>query len=137
MNWLEIYHVMMMKELYDISVLFLRFLRDLEKWSWLGKIGENEGKLGKKAELISAIIHYYDDISFVHGDVNYNSNEFSLARNNRDCYRFNNFGKTLADFCKSRDMHIINGRLFDDTCGNYTCLSNDGKSVVDYFIICI
>ena len=51
MNWLEIYHVMMMKELYDISVLFLRFLRDLEKWSWLGKIGENEGKLGKKAEL--------------------------------------------------------------------------------------
>ena len=31
-------------------------------------------------------------------------------------------------------MHIINGRLFDDTCGNYTCLSNDGKSVVDYFI---
>ena len=58
MNWLEIYHVMMMKELYDISVLFLRFLRDLEKWSWLGKIGENEGKLGKNAELISAIIHY-------------------------------------------------------------------------------
>ena len=79
---------------------------------------------------------YDDDISFVHGDVNYNSNEFSLARNNRDYYRFNNFGKTLADFCKSRDMHIINGRLFDDTCGNYTCLSNDGKSVVDYFITC-
>ena len=27
MNWLEIYHVMMMKELYDISVLFKMFKR--------------------------------------------------------------------------------------------------------------
>ena len=27
MNWLEIYHVMMMKELYDISVLFKIFKR--------------------------------------------------------------------------------------------------------------
>ena len=41
MNWLEIYHVMMMKELYDISVLFLRFLRNLEKWSWIEKISKN------------------------------------------------------------------------------------------------
>ena len=65
MNWLEIYHVMMMKELYDIStcqktcqktcyiyifffkyVVFLRFLRDLEKWSWILSLRKNEGKLG-------------------------------------------------------------------------------------------
>ena len=45
MNWLEIYHVMMMmKELYDISVLFLRCLRNFEKWSWIEKIGKNEVK---------------------------------------------------------------------------------------------
>ena len=58
MNWLEIYHVMMMKELYDISVLFLRCLRNFEKWSWLGKIRKNRGKLGKKPEPESAVIHY-------------------------------------------------------------------------------
>ena len=58
MNWLEIYHVMMMKELYDISVLFLRFLRDLEKWSKVEKIRKNEGKWGKKAELEYPNIHY-------------------------------------------------------------------------------
>ena len=48
MNWLEIYHVMMMKELYDISVMFffLRFLRDLEKWSWILILRKNEGKMG-------------------------------------------------------------------------------------------
>ena len=68
MNWLEIYHVMMMKELYDISfkyVVFLRFLRDLEKWSWLGKIGKNEEKWGKKLVLESPFIHYSLVISSV------------------------------------------------------------------------
>ena len=44
MNWLEIYHVMMMKELYDISVLFLRCLREFEKWSWIEKIRKNRQK---------------------------------------------------------------------------------------------
>ena len=58
MNWLEIYHVMMMKELYDISVLFLRFLRDLKKWSWLEKIGKNWEKWGKMAVPESPNIHY-------------------------------------------------------------------------------
>ena len=60
MNWLEIYHVMMMKELYDISVLFLRCLRNLKKWSWLGKIGKNGVKNGvKKSVPKSANIHYW------------------------------------------------------------------------------
>ena len=43
MNWLEIYHVMM-KELYDISVLFLRCLRNFEKWSWILILRKNEEK---------------------------------------------------------------------------------------------
>ena len=58
MNWLEIYHVMMMKELYDISVLFLRFLRDLKKWSWIEKIGKNEEKLAKMAAPESPVSYY-------------------------------------------------------------------------------
>ena len=40
----------MMKELYDISVLFLRFLRDFEKWSWILSLRKNEEKLGKIGE---------------------------------------------------------------------------------------
>ena len=46
MNWLEIYHVMMM-ELYDISVLFLRCLREFEKWSWILILRKNEEKMRK------------------------------------------------------------------------------------------
>ena len=68
------------------------------------------------------------------GDVDYSADSFDMPRNKKDCYRFNNFGKSLTDFCRSHDMHIMNGRLFDDNEGNYTCLSNDGRSVVDYFI---
>ena len=56
MNWL-IYHVMM-KELYDISVLFLRFLREFEKWYLILILRKNEEKLGKMAALESANIYY-------------------------------------------------------------------------------
>ena len=37
----------------------LRCLRDFEKWSWLGKMGKNEEKWGKKLGLESPFIHYY------------------------------------------------------------------------------
>ena len=50
----------MMKELYDISkCVFLRCLREFEKWSWLGKIGKNEEKWGKKLVPESPIYIYY------------------------------------------------------------------------------
>ena len=49
---------MMMKESYDISVLFLRCLREFEKWSKVEKIGKNEEKLGKIADPKSPNIHY-------------------------------------------------------------------------------
>ena len=48
----------MMKELYDITVLFLRCLREFEKWSWIEKIRKNEGKSGKMAVPEPAIIYY-------------------------------------------------------------------------------
>ena len=47
---------MMMKELYYISkCVFLRCLRDFEKWSWFGKNGE---KWGKKAVPDPTLLHY-------------------------------------------------------------------------------
>ena len=49
---------MMMKELYDITVLFLRCLREFEKWSWILNLRKNEEKSGKIAAPESANIHY-------------------------------------------------------------------------------
>ena len=40
----------MMKELYDITVLFLRCLRKFEKWSWILILRKNEGKMRKNEE---------------------------------------------------------------------------------------
>ena len=31
-------------------------------------------------------------------------------------------------------MHTLNGRLFNDTEGNFTCIANEGASIVDYMI---
>ena len=48
-----------MKGLYDIfKYVFLRFLREFEKWSLLGKIGKNEEKMRKMSVPESPIIHY-------------------------------------------------------------------------------
>ena len=33
------------------------------------------------------------------------------------------------------DIHIMNGRLFDDSEGNFICFANNGASVVDYILI--
>ena len=49
---------MMMKELYDITVLFLRCLRNFEKWSWILILRKNEEKSGKKPEPESPYIYY-------------------------------------------------------------------------------
>ena len=48
----------MMKELYDITVLFLRCLRNLKKWSKVEKIRKNGGKWAKIAVPESPFIHY-------------------------------------------------------------------------------
>ena len=50
---------MMMKELYDISLLFfLRCLREFEKWSKVEKMRKNRQKMRKMAAPESPNIHY-------------------------------------------------------------------------------
>ena len=36
--------------------------------------------------------------------------------------------------CCENDIHMLNGRLYDDVDGNITCISNEGKRFVDYVI---
>ena len=50
MNWLEISYDDDEGVLYDISMLFLRCLRNFEKWSWILILRKNEGKSGKIGE---------------------------------------------------------------------------------------
>ena len=77
----------------------------------------------------------HDDISFVFNDSNtdYPSDMFNLDRSSKD-KKINKFGLSLIEMCCTYDIHIINGRLFNDKVGNFTCFSNNGKSVVDCMI---
>lgn len=44
----------------------------------------------------------------------------------------NNNGRRLIEFCKSLDVHIVNGRIGDDyRCGRFTCADS---SLIDYAI---
>ena len=58
MNWLEIYHVMMMKELYDISMLFKMF----KKFEKVVQGWKNWEKWAKIAVPESPFIHYYQQL---------------------------------------------------------------------------
>ena len=75
-----------------------------------------------------------DDLQYVFGDTDYERDYFDIPRRNKDIETFNQFGQSLVDLCCTFNVHIINGRLYDDTDGNYTCTANDSTSVVDYNI---
>jgi exonuclease III len=40
----------------------------------------------------------------------------------------------FLDLCTSAGLFILNGRTLVDISGEYTCLSNKGFSIVDYFL---
>ena len=75
-----------------------------------------------------------DDLDFVFGETDYPSDIFNLNRNTKDLQAYNKFGLSLVDLCCEHDIHMLNGRLFDDTEGNITCIANEGRSLVDYII---
>ena len=76
-----------------------------------------------------------DNLDIVFGkNVDYDNDNFEMHRNNLDCNRYNNYGKSLVELCCCNNMHIINGRLHDDVRENYTCITHNGASVVDNYI---
>ena len=76
----------------------------------------------------------YDDLDFVFGETDYPSDTFNVIRKSKDMDTYNKFGLSLIDLCCEHDVHMLNGRLFDDSEGNVTCVANEGRSLVDYII---
>ena len=75
-----------------------------------------------------------DNIEYIFGENDYPGDTFNLLRRSQDCEVYNNFGLSLIELCCEYDVHMLNGRLFDDIEGNITCTANDGRSIVDYII---
>jgi exonuclease III len=63
----------------------------------------------------------------------YERDNFSMCRQNKDRVT-NNFGKSFLNMCGAFNIHILNGRFPNDQYGEFTCVANKGKSVVDYTI---
>ena len=76
-----------------------------------------------------------DDLDFVFGETDYPTDPFDMPRNSKDD-TYNRFGISLLDLCCSINIHVLNGRMFDDRNGEITCrsTSNNGSSVVDYML---
>ncbi|WAR15318.1 hypothetical protein MAR_005423, partial [Mya arenaria] len=75
-----------------------------------------------------------DNVDYIYNTkTDYPGDEFCLPRSTKDLV-LNKFGLSLIELCCTHDVHLLNGRLFDDKEGNFTCMANNGKSVVDYIV---
>ncbi|MES9879852.1 MAG: hypothetical protein ABW185_03125, partial [Sedimenticola sp.] len=91
------------------------------------------GDMNARCGLLQDVI-FEDDVDHILGEeAFYESDNFSLNRESKD-QTHNNFGLSLIEMCKMYGIHILNGRFSSDKGGNYTCIANDGASIVDYMI---
>lgn len=76
-----------------------------------------------------------DDPYYTFGEhTAYPADEFTMPRNNKDSDFSNTYGLSLMELCCTFNVHLLNGRLFNNKDGNFTCFANNGTSVVDYMI---
>ena len=58
--------------------------------------------------------------------------DLQLSRANKD-RRINAFGRHLVEVCIKAQLYIVNGRVHKDrNIGEYTYISSNGSSSVDY-----
>lgn len=83
----------------------------------------------------------YGDVLFICGDLNArigNKNDFitevdSITSRHSIDTVLNKHGQALIEFLQEGKLCVVNGRI-DNQCDNFTCISNRGKSVVDYIM---
>ena len=76
-----------------------------------------------------------DEADYIFGqNTAYPADEFYIPRKNKDIDFSNIYGPSLIELCCTFNIHILNGSLFGDKDGNFTCLTNNGTSVVDCMI---
>ena len=56
-------------------------------------------------------------------------------RISRDHRQVDNYGRLLLQFCRDRDLTILNGCTYGDTQGQYTYESGTIGSVIDYSLV--
>lgn len=77
-----------------------------------------------------------NDLNDVHQpiDPEYESDLVLQCRKSYDA-KVDERGKQILEMCISQKLRILNGRMFGDTLGKFTCYKPNGNSVVDYVIM--
>ena len=93
-------------------------------------MGDLNARTGNKQDFI-----WQDSIKHIVQTTDwYEADDFQKIRNSMDT-EINRFGTTLVDTCKIFGLHMLNGRIGEDTQGNFTYISERGKSLIDYVIL--
>ena len=78
----------------------------------------------------------FDSTSYVIDNDYYIEDTALPERANLDTRDTNTHGKALLDMCKSCGLRIVNGRFGKDyNTGNYTCITGNSSSVIDYILV--
>jgi hypothetical protein len=84
-----------------------------------------------------------NELDYINGDgtshIPLNKDLYSIDANVGKRYSRDNVidsrGKDLLEICIANKLRIVNGRVFGDSHGKFTCHNYIGSSVVDYFIV--
>jgi exonuclease III len=90
--------------------------------------GDLNARTGSSQSKNEDIMNFETHIGFYDEDL-----EESCLRHSKD-NTMNNFGKSLLDLCFMFDLDIMNGYCKGDKEGEYTFVSPQGCSVIDYFL---
>ena len=76
-----------------------------------------------------------DNNQHIHVPPNYTEDRDIIQRKSQDSVKHAcSFGNKLIQMCKSTSLKIVNGRVFGDSEGKFTCHQWNGSSVVDYVL---
>lgn len=116
----------------NIEKVYDKLLSDVTKYSKFGHVmvqGDFNAYTNTKPDYVAF------DISSDTDSDNHCIRDHEMPRNNLDIKLVNNSGKHLLNLCKETGLRIINGRTIGDLLGNFTCITYNGCSVVDYMLV--
>ena len=88
-------------------------------------IGDTNSRTGEQLDFFEK-----DQNDFLINDMD----SYDIPKRFNSDYSCNILGKQLMSFCKICQLFILNGRTVGDVPGKFTCVQNNGCSVVDYAI---
>jgi exonuclease III len=110
---------------------------NIRKYSDNGKvavIGDLNARCGSRSDILEPSTIFDRFIHVIEQDDNENYINILPVRKSMDTIT-NSSGMKLIDILLSTDLKIVNGRCKSDEVGNFTYISNNGNSLIDYAIL--